>query len=58
VCDHSCDRTSLSTRDIALHLEELYGAQVPASLISAVTVTVSEDVGKIPGLSSDNHQLG
>ncbi|NMF84859.1 IS256 family transposase [Nodosilinea sp. P-1105] len=34
----------LSTRDIALQLEELYGAQVSASLISEVTDTVSEDV--------------
>jgi transposase-like protein len=34
----------LSTRDITLQLEELYGAQVSASLISEVTDTVSEDV--------------
>jgi putative transposase len=34
----------LSTRDIALQLEDLYGAQVSASLISEVTDTVSEDV--------------
>ena len=34
----------LSTRDIALQLEELYGAQVTASLISEVTDTVNEDV--------------
>ena len=34
----------LSTRDIALQLEELYGAQVSASLISEVTDSVSEDV--------------
>jgi putative transposase len=34
----------LSTRDIALQLKELYGAQVSASLISEVTDTVSEDV--------------
>ncbi|MEO1296587.1 MAG: IS256 family transposase, partial [Cyanobacteria bacterium J06636_16] len=34
----------MSTRDISLQLEELYGAQVPASIISEVTDTVSEDV--------------
>lgn len=34
----------MSTRDISLQLEELYGVQVSASLISEVTDTVSEDV--------------
>lgn len=34
----------LSTRDISLQLEELYGAQVSASLISEVTDAVNEDV--------------
>ncbi len=34
----------ISTRDISAQLEELYGANVSASLISEVTDTVSEDV--------------
>ena len=34
----------LSTRDISAQLEELYGAQVPASLISEVTDSVTEEV--------------
>ena len=34
----------MSTRDISRQLEELYGAQVPASIISEVTDAVSEDV--------------
>jgi transposase-like protein len=34
----------MSTRDISLQLEELYGAQVSPAIISEVTDTVSEDV--------------
>jgi putative transposase len=34
----------MSTRDISLQLEELYGAQVSSAIISEVTDTVSEDV--------------
>ncbi|MGF1458716.1 MAG: IS256 family transposase [Leptolyngbyaceae cyanobacterium] len=34
----------MSTRDIALQLEELYGAQVSPAIISEVTDVVSEDV--------------
>jgi putative transposase len=34
----------MSTRDISAQLEELYGAQISASLISDVTDSVSEDV--------------
>ena len=34
----------MSTRDIALQLEELYGTQISPAIISEVTDTVSEDV--------------